>query len=181
MESLNPSSHLTADSNAAQPALTSHHVSIALAQVRHAAEAQITPSTTVDYHSPKQKDDDQSDGLSLPPITPMTASRASTIPPTDPDIEVSDHASTAAKKNQEETKACTKTIGYVIIFIRYAIIVMIPIADASGNLKQMRMECTKMSTSWTSTLIHQATPQRRTRRPNSRSRSVFRGCVACEW
>ena len=81
-------SQRAADSNAAQPALASHRVSIALAQARRAAEAQITPSTTVDHdHSPEQQDEDQSDGLSLPPITPTTASRASTIPPTDPDIE----------------------------------------------------------------------------------------------
>ena len=72
----NPSSHLTANSNATQPTLASYCVSIALAQVRCTAEAQIAPSTTVDHHdhSPEQHDEDQSDGLSLPPITPTTAS-----------------------------------------------------------------------------------------------------------
>jgi hypothetical protein len=108
----NPSSRLTADSNAAQPALASHRVSIALAHARRAAEAQITPSTTVDHdHSPEQQDEDQSDGLSLPPITPTTASRASTIPPTDPDIEDSDHASTAAKKPKKKRKRVRKPSG----------------------------------------------------------------------
>jgi hypothetical protein len=57
----NPSSCLTADSNATQPALAPHCVTIALAQARCAAEAQITPSTgdiaQLD-HSPEQQDED---------------------------------------------------------------------------------------------------------------------------
>jgi hypothetical protein len=57
----NLSSCLTADSNATQPALAPHHVTIALAQARCAAEAQITPSTgdiaQLD-HSPEQQDED---------------------------------------------------------------------------------------------------------------------------
>lgn len=118
---INPSSRLTADSNAAQPALTSHRVSIALAQAKRTADtAQITRDVTVASDQPEQQSEP------LPPITPTTASRASTIPPTtsDPDSEDSDHTSTAAKKKKtEETtrKACTKTIRYVIKFIRYSL------------------------------------------------------------
>ena len=75
-----PSSCLTADSNAAQPALASHHVSIAHAQAKCAAEAaritllisaQVTASVN---HPPKQQDDNQSEALSPPPITPTTTS-----------------------------------------------------------------------------------------------------------
>ena len=106
-----PSSRLTADSNAAQPALASHRASIAHAQAKRAAEAariallisaQVTASVD---HPPEQQDDDRSEALSLPPITPTTTSRASTIPPADPDdSEDSDHAPTAAEKNKQKQK-----------------------------------------------------------------------------
>ena len=75
-----PSSHLTANSNATQPALASHRVSIAHAQAKHAAEAawitilisaQVTASVN---HPPKLQDDNRSEALSLPPITPTPTS-----------------------------------------------------------------------------------------------------------
>ena len=121
----NPSSHLTADSNAAQPALTSHRVSIALAQAKCAADAQIARDVTVSSDPPEQQDESEP----LPPITPTTASRASTVPPqatqADPDSEDldSDHTSTAAKKKAEEMNVHAKTIGYVISFrVKYALL-----------------------------------------------------------
>jgi hypothetical protein len=110
----NPSSRLTANFNAAQPALTSHRVSIAQAQAKRAAEAariallisaQVR-NVTVD-HPPEQpeQDDDRSEAPSLPPITPTTTSRTSTIPPSDlDDSEDSDHASTVAKKNSKQKR-----------------------------------------------------------------------------
>jgi hypothetical protein len=104
----NPSSRLTADSNAAQPALASHRVSIALAQAKRAAEAQITRDVTVDPQAPEQQNEDQLEAL--PPMTPTTiASRASTIPLTDLDSENSDHTSAAAKKKQKKRKRARKS------------------------------------------------------------------------
>ena len=122
----NPPSCLTANSNAMQPALTSHCVSVAQAQAKRAAEAaQIALLISAQVHDvtvdrpPEQpeQDDDWLEAPSLPLITPTTTSQTSTILPSDPDdSEDSDHASTVAKKNSKQKQKCIrKPLGVWLI------------------------------------------------------------------
>ncbi|KAM6489797.1 hypothetical protein JOM56_014820 [Amanita muscaria] len=101
-----PSSHLTSNSNAAQPALTLHRQSIAFAQAKKAAEADKEDQQQQDDGDGLQSTLSTVSGLSVPsrPITPTTVSRASsTVPPApsathSSDSEHSSLTSTTARK-----------------------------------------------------------------------------------
>jgi hypothetical protein len=117
-----PSSRLTSDSNAAQPALSSHRQSIVLAQAKKAAEAerdqrdQPEPETTTDRFG------DENQSLSTPssslPVTPTSSQANSTFPPatddSDGDSDVASITSTVApkKKRKRARKSGTRSYHY---------------------------------------------------------------------
>jgi hypothetical protein len=113
-----PSSRLTAASNAALPALSSHRESVAQAQAqraRAAAEASVTPSLSIQV-TPVQTlnlDDQRSNAGSLP-ITPTTPSiPPSTAPPSENESNSDNISSTAAKKRKKKGKKRRRNSGEV--------------------------------------------------------------------
>jgi outer membrane protein TolC len=125
-----PSSRLTTDSNAAQPALKSHRHIIALAQAKKAAEAESDPSRNLTALSASSNNHQQRPDLEdvnqslpstsapspVPSFTPTTTSQAgSIVPPATDHGSDSGHSSiassTARKKKRTKKRNRTQRSG----------------------------------------------------------------------